>query len=133
VTQRATVAAIACVCAAIDIAHKVNVHAAYHHVRSPYAALAMGAFVVALVVLVPRFPSRTANVGAGIAAGGALGNLVSVLAWSQGVPDPIVWQGATHGIAFNLADLFALVGDALLLCGAAMYALRNREQLRAPA
>ncbi|MFL5965110.1 MAG: signal peptidase II [Gaiellaceae bacterium] len=131
-TQRATVAAIAGACAAIDIAHKVNVHAEYHHVRSPYAALAMGAFVVALVALVPRFPSRTANVGAGIAAGGALGNLLSVLVWSQGVPDPIVWQGATHGVAFNLADLFALLGDALLLCGVAVHALRHRPELRAP-
>jgi lipoprotein signal peptidase len=127
-----TIVALACTCATIDVAHKLLSHADYHHVRSPFAALAMSAFVVALVVLVPYFPSRVAQVGAGIAAGGALGNFLSVLLWSQGVPDPIVWQGATHGIAFNLADVFALVGDMLLLSGVAVHALRHRDELRAP-
>ena len=50
----------------------------------------MGALIAALVLLVPRLPSNAAAVGAGVACGGALGNLVSLLAWSQGVPDPFV-------------------------------------------
>jgi lipoprotein signal peptidase len=66
--------------------------------------------------------------GAGIAAGGALGNLVSALAWRAGVPDPLVLRD----VAFNLADLFVLAGDALLLASAAVYALRNRDRLRQP-
>jgi lipoprotein signal peptidase len=132
VTQRLWVLAIACVCASVDVVHKANARAEFHHARSAYAALGMGLFVVALVVLVPRFPSRAAQVGAGVAAGGALGNLISVLAWSQGVPDPLVWQGSTHGVAFNLADVFALAGDALLLSAVAVHALRHRGDLRAP-
>ena len=129
VTHRSLLVLTACACAASDIGYKLGTRADYHHVRSPAAALAMAVFVVALVALVPRFPSRTAQVGAGIAAGGALGNLVSVLAWSQGVPDPIVWEGATRGVAFNLADVFALLGDALLLSAVAVYALRHRGEL----
>jgi lipoprotein signal peptidase len=82
------------------------------------------------VVLVPRIPSKAAALGAGIACGGALGNLVSLLAWSQGVPDPLVLVGPTHALAFNLADLFALAGDALLVSAAVLYGLRHREQLR---
>jgi hypothetical protein len=59
-----------------------------------------------------------------------LGNLVSLLAWSQGVPDPLVVAGATHGLAFNLADLFALLGDALLLSAVVVYGVRQRGKLR---
>ena len=93
----------------------------------------MAGLVAALVVLVPRIPSNAAALGAGIACGGALGNLVSLLAWSQGVPDPLVLAGETHGLAFNLADLFALAGDALLLSAAVVHGVRHRETLREPA
>ena len=91
----------------------------------------MGALIVSLVLLVPRLPSNSAALGAGIACGGALGNLVSVLAWAQGVPDPIVVIGSTHGLAFNLADLFAVAGDALLLSAVILYGMHRRAHLRA--
>jgi lipoprotein signal peptidase len=90
----------------------------------------MAALIATLVVLVPRLPSTTAAVGAGVACGGALGNLVSLLAWSQGVPDPFVVAGATHGLAFNLADLFAVSGDALLLSAVILYGMQQRARLR---
>jgi len=93
----------------------------------------MGALIVALVVLVPRLPSNAAAIGAGIACGGALGNLVSLLAWSQGVPDPLVVTGATHGLAFNLADVFAVGGDSILLSVVILLGLRRRAALREPA
>ena len=89
----------------------------------------MGILVAALVVLVPRISSNAAAIGAGIACGGALGNLVSVFAWSQGVPDPLVVAGDTHGLAFNLADLFALSGDVLLISAAVVHGMRHRESL----
>ncbi len=89
----------------------------------------MAAAVVALVVLVPRLPSDAASVGAGIAAGGALGNLVSLLSSSDGVPDPLVVTHSGLVVAFNLADVFALAGDALLLSAAVVHALRNRPAL----
>lgn len=89
----------------------------------------MASLIAALVVLVPRISSNAAAIGAGIACGGALGNLVSLLAWSQGVPDPLVLAGETQELAFNLADLFALTGDALLLSAAALHGVRHRERL----
>jgi lipoprotein signal peptidase len=81
---------------------------------------------------VPRLPSNIAAIGAGVACGGALGNLVSVLAWTQGVPDPFVVTGATHGLAFNLADLFAVSGDTVLLSVVVLLGLQRRATLREP-
>jgi lipoprotein signal peptidase len=118
--------------AAIDLVHKSLTYAEFHHARTPYVTLLMGALITALVVLVPRLPSNVAAVGAGIACGGALGNLVSLLAWSQGVPDPFVIAGATHGLAFNLADLFAVSGDSVLLSVVILLGLQRRAALREP-
>ena len=113
--RRVLLVTTALVFAAIDLVHKSFAYAEFHHARTPYVTLIMGALIAALVILVPRLPSNLAAVGAGAACGGALGNLVSLLAWGQGVPDPFVIAGATHGLAFNLADLFAVGGDSLLL------------------
>jgi hypothetical protein len=118
-----------CAVAAIDLGHKAAVSAPYHHLRSGGIVVVAGIVIVALAALVPRLPSAAASLGAGLAAGGALGNLVSVLAWSEGVPDPLVVAGARYGVAFNLADVFALVGDAILLSAAGLYGLRNRARL----
>ncbi len=128
--RRALLVSTALVFAAIDLLHKTFTPTAVHHARSQATALVMAGVIAALVVLVPRIPSKAAALGAGIACGGALGNLVSLLAWSQGVPDPLVLVGPTHALAFNLADLFALAGDALLVSAAVLFGLRHREQLR---
>jgi len=130
VRSRITPVVTAVAFASVDLGHKLMTRADYHHVRSPFAVLAMAVVIIGLVTLVPRVPSRAALLGAGIAAGGALGNLLSVLVWSQGVPDPFVVEGTRQGIAFNLADLFAVGGDALLLSAVLVYGLRHREQLR---
>ena len=131
-TRRAIIICTALVFAAIDLIHKSLTSAEFHHARTPYVTLVMGALIVSLVVLVPRLPSNVAAVGAGIACGGALGNLVSLLAWAQGVPDPFVIVGATHGLAFNLADLFAVSGDSLLLSAVVLLGLQRRAALREP-
>lgn len=121
----------ALVFASIDLLHKAFVTADIHHARTPYVTLVMAVLIASLVILVPRLPSNAAAVGAGVACGGALGNLVSLLAWAQGVPDPIVVVGATHGLAFNLADLFAVGGDALLLSAVILHGLHRRAHLHA--
>ena len=131
-TRRAIIICTALAFAGIDLVHKLLTDAEFHHARTPYVTLVMGALIVSLVVLVPRLPSNVAAVGAGIACGGALGNLVSLLAWAQGVPDPFVIVGATHGLAFNLADLFAVGGDALLLSVVVLLGLQRRTALREP-
>lgn len=104
----------------------------YHHERSPLAVLLIAIVVLGLVSLVPRVPSQAAAVGAGIAAGGAIANLVSALAWQGGVPDPLVLGGVGGGVAFNLADVFALSGDAVLLTAALLYATRRRTAMGQP-
>jgi lipoprotein signal peptidase len=93
------------------------------------AAVLAGALVLAaaLLVLAPRAGSLAVTVGAGIAAGGALATLVAGLAWREGVPNPHV----AGGIAFNLADLAIGCGDALLVGGALLHAVRNRDRLGA--
>lgn len=131
-TRRAIIVCTALAFAAIDLMHKALTPAEYHHARTPYVTLLMGALIATLVLLVPRLPSNIAAVGAGVACGGALGNLVSVLAWAQGVPDPFVVTGATHGLAFNLADLFAVGGDTVLLSVVVLLGLQRRTALREP-
>jgi lipoprotein signal peptidase len=130
--RRAILICTALVFAAIDLVHKSLTYAEFHHARTPYVTLVMAALIAALVVLVPRLPSNVAAIGAGIACGGALGNLVSLLAWAQGVPDPFVVAGATHGLAFNLADLFAVGGDSVLLSVVILLGLQRRAALREP-
>jgi lipoprotein signal peptidase len=130
--RRALLICTALVFAAIDLVHKTLTYAQFHHARTPYVTLVMGALIAALVVLVPRLPSNVAAIGAGIACGGALGNLVSLLAWTQGVPDPFVVAGATHGLAFNLADLFAVGGDSVLLSVVILLGLQRRAALHEP-
>jgi lipoprotein signal peptidase len=128
--RRRTLILVAVACATIDVTHKLVVHADSHHVRSPYIALAMLAVIVGLVSFVPRVPSRAAVLGAAVAVGGALGNLLSLFIWgARGVPDPLVLQGATDGIAFNLADVFAVAGDLVMIAAVTLHGLRQRRVL----
>ena len=128
--RRTLLVCIAVSFAAIDLVHKSFASADFHHARTPLVALIMGALIAALVILVPRVPSNAAAIGAGIACGGALGNLISLLVWSQGVPDPLVVAGTLRGLAFNLADVFAIAGDALLLRAVVLHGIRHRSGLR---
>jgi lipoprotein signal peptidase len=129
-TRRTLLVCIAVSFAAIDLVHKSFASTDFHHARTAFVALGMGAVIAALVILVPRVPSNAAALGAGIACGGALGNLISLLVWSQGVPDPLVVAGTRQGLAFNLADLFAIAGDMLLLSAVVLYGVRHCSNLR---
>jgi lipoprotein signal peptidase len=129
--RRAVLGGTAVSFASVDLVHKSLAGAEYHHARTPLTAIVIGAVIVGLVVVVPRISSNVAAIGAGIACGGALGNLVSLLAGRQGVPDPLV-IGRTTGLAFNLADLFAVLGDMLLLSAVAVHGVRHRHGLHEP-
>ncbi len=52
------------------------------------------------------------------------------MTWSEGVPDPLVLAGPTYEVAFNLADVFALCGDAMLLSAVILHGVHHRAQLR---
>jgi lipoprotein signal peptidase len=123
--RRRTLVLLAVAFASVDLTHKFVVPADYHHVRSPYVAFLMVGVIAGLVAFVPRVPSRAALLGASVAVGGALGNLCSLFIWGgRGVPDPLVVQGATMGLAFNLADVFAVVGGTVMIAGIIIHALR---------
>jgi hypothetical protein len=100
----------------------------YGHPRGPAYDGVAAALALAVVLLVPRVPSRGLAAAGGVAAAGALGNLVSALAWRGGVPNPIV----AGDVAFNIADLCAASGAVALVVGAAVFALRNPALLRQP-
>jgi lipoprotein signal peptidase len=119
--------AVAAVLTALDLAEKVS-RPVYGHPRSLLYVVAGTAAVLALVVLVPRVPSLALSICAGVAAAGALGNVVSAVVWRSGVPNPIV----VGDIAFNVADVCAVFGAVGLVGGAALFALRHPALLRQP-
>ena len=125
--RRAFAAASAAVVVAVDLAHEALTPTPFHHARSPAVFVLAAAIAAALLALAPRIPSLGVALGAGIASGGALGTLVSGLAWS-GVPDPFV----RGGIAFNVSDLAIALGDALLLAAALLHAWTHRRELTQP-
>jgi len=130
--RRLLTLATAAVFGAVDLAQKAAAGDAVRHDRSPAALVLMAAVVAGLVLVVPLVPWTPVALGAGIAAGGALGNVVSLLVWNGGIPDPLVVRAAGGGLAFNLADVFVLTGDALLLAAAVLYGLRHPAHLRLP-
>ena len=122
-----TIALVAAPLVLLDLLQKAS-EPVYGHPRSLGYAVLAGLLCAAIFVLVPRAASRGLAVAGGVAAAGALGNLVSVLVWRGGVPNPIV----DGGIAFNLADVFVLAGAVALVVGAVLHALRNPSLLRQP-
>lgn len=127
--RRRLAVAVALACAGLDLLVKGSLESVLRNERPMGMVALSGALAVAAVTIVPRFPSLVVAVAAGIAAGGALGNAVSALSWSGGVPDPLVFSSGTTAIAFNLADVFALGGTALMLAAAAAYVLRHPGSL----
>src|SRR5207342_3335100 len=102
----------------------------FHH-RSPgwvilSMALLIGAVLLALV------PSRLVAVAAGVMSGGALGNLVSARWDGNWVPNPLVIGHSGHGFAFNLADVFLMLGNLLLMTALIVFTVHHRERLAPP-
>jgi len=126
--RRAVAVVAALVVVAAALTHELLAPTPFHHARAPAVFVLAAAIAVALLVLAPRVPSLGVALGAGIAAGGALGTLVSGLAWN-GVPDPLVHGG----IAFNVSDLAIALGDVLLLAAALSHAWAHRHELSRPA
>ncbi len=113
---------------ALDLTEEALTPTPFHHPRAPEALLLMGVLALAVLAAVPRAPCLALSLAGGVAAGGALGNVVSALAWRAGVPDPLV-----HGrYAFNLADVALVLGDAALLTTALVVAWDQRRRLRLP-
>lgn len=64
-------------------------------------------------------------------AGGLVGNLVSALTHDGRISDPFLLGGAAHGIAFNPADVFFVLGLSGLVCASIQRvacATRSRQE-----
>jgi MFS superfamily sulfate permease-like transporter len=125
--RRALAAGAALVVLAADLVHETFAPTQFHHVRPAGVFVLAILIAAALLTLAPRIPSPGVALGAGIAAGGALGTAVSGFGWN-GVPDPLVGGG----IAFNLSDIAIGGGDVLLIASVLMYAWTHRSTLREP-
>jgi lipoprotein signal peptidase len=103
---------------------------AFHHRSYGWVALSIavlvGAFFLTLV------PSRAVAVAAGIMSAGAIGNLVSARLDGNRVPNPLVIGDYQRGIAFNLGDVFFLIGNMLLMTALIVMLVRRRDRLAPP-
>ena len=125
--------AVGTLLAVADLAVKaaVTTPAANYHTRSG-AWVALVLAVVAGCLALARVPSTGIALAAGVTAGGAAANLVSFAVSGRSVENPLVVGGATAGVAFNLADVFALTGILLLMVTTSVSSIRNRERQRPP-
>jgi hypothetical protein len=124
------VIAPAALLACADLIVKATVHTpwwAFHHRSNAWVVLSMILLVAA--GLLAFVPSRLAAVAAGMMAGGALGNLLSARWDGNWVPNPLVIGGYGYGVAFNLADVFFIVGNVALMTALIVVALHHREQV----
>jgi Signal peptidase (SPase) II len=127
------ISAPAVVLASVDLVVKAKVPTeswAFHHRSQAWVVLSLvvllGAFSLMLV------PSRAVALAAGVMSGGAIGNLVSARMDGNWVPNPLVIGSYQRGIAFNLADVFFLVGLMLLMATVIVVIVRRRDQLAPP-
>jgi hypothetical protein len=84
-----------------------------------------------LVAALPlaRLPSTSVTIAAGIFNGGVLGNVLSASDDHLVVPNPILIGSQVNGVAFNLADLFILSGNLMLMATLTVLVIRNRHRL----
>jgi hypothetical protein len=96
-----------------------------YHQRS-FGWLLLSFSLLAGMVVLTRIPSLLVAPAAGVLAGGLLGNSLSA-AWNgMEVPNPLVLVSGHGLIAFNLADIWALVGTLLLVLVIGVWLIRNR-------
>lgn len=113
--------------AGLDLSHKATVDATYLHPRSAaYVGVVLGLAALWSAAILATCSALIALAG-GVVLGGALGNLVSLALW-RGVPNPI----ELDQVAFNLADVFVVLGFATTAAATVTFAGRNRHRLREP-
>lgn len=98
------------------------------HQRSLLWAI-LSLLVLLAAVLLSRVPSDGVTLGAGVLAGGVLGNLISAGTDHLVVPDPLLVSTHDGGFAFNLADASILAGNLMLVVALSLLVIRNRHRL----
>jgi len=127
------VLALAALLSAADLAHKASAQTppwAFHTRSTAWVALSLA--LLGAVVALTRVPSYLVAVAAGIFAGGVLGNLMSGLLNGLAVPDPLILTTGGGFVAFNLADVFVLIGIMSLTAALVVTMIRHRDSLRPP-
>jgi lipoprotein signal peptidase len=89
----------------------------------------LSAVVLLASVTLSRVPSTGVTLGAGILAGGVLGNLISAGTDHLMVPDPLFLSTHAGGFAFNLADTCILGGNLMLIVALSRIVISNRHRL----
>jgi Signal peptidase (SPase) II len=119
--------------AAVDLAVKTGLPTSpwLLHERS-IGWVVLSAALVAGCLALARVPSRFVAVAAGLSAAGALGNLISAMGHEGAVPDPLLLGGAANGVAFNLADVFVVLGLLGLVPALVATSVQNRRSLIPP-
>ena len=120
-------AATAMLLAAVDLVHKGASGTEQLHERSWIYAVLVIALTAAWMAAILATRSFSLALGGGVVAGGALGNLASLAFW-HGVPNPIVGER----IAFNLADVFVVVGFVFVAVAVLALAASRRDRLGEP-
>jgi lipoprotein signal peptidase len=100
------------------------------HPRSPlWAALCL--LILLGLVAVLRIPARLVPQASGLLAAGVAGNALSAVFNGFDVPNPLVFEGDTTLVAYNLADIWAVLGIASLMTVLAVWMIRNRHLFEA--
>jgi prepilin signal peptidase PulO-like enzyme (type II secretory pathway) len=118
--------------AAADLIVKASVPTAgwaFHHRSDAWVALSIVLLVGALGLI--AVPSRAVALAGGVMCGGVIGNLVSARWEGNRVPNPLVIGHYGHGVAFNLADVFFLLGNLMLMAALIAVVFNNRDRLPA--
>jgi hypothetical protein len=115
--------------ATVDLVVKASVHTEpwnFHQRTGAWVVLSL--VLVAAVGGLTALPSRAVALFAGVLNAGGLGNLVSAAQHRLVVPNPFV----LGQIAFNLADVFVVVGVLGLVASIGQVAIRHRDYLLPP-
>jgi lipoprotein signal peptidase len=126
------VVAPAAALASVDLVVKAMVPTAswaFHHRSGAWIALCVALLVGAAFLCV--VPSASVSLAGGVMSAGVIGNLVSARADGNWVPNPLTVSVGHYLIAFNLADVFFLLGNLLLMVTLATEVVRHRDRLPA--
>jgi lipoprotein signal peptidase len=122
------IAVPAAVLASVDLVVKLKVPTeswAYHRRSDEWVALSVGVLLGAFSLALVR--SSAVALAAGVMCGGVIGNLVSARADGNWVPNPLVIANYDRILAFNLADVFFVVGELSLMATLMIVAMRSHQ------
>jgi lipoprotein signal peptidase len=123
------VVAPAAALASVDLVVKATVPTAawaFHHRSGAWIALSLALLVGAAFLSV--VPSPSVALAAGVMSAGVIGNLVSARADGNWVPNPLTISHGGFTAAFNLADVFFLLGNLLLMTTLMAEVVRHRDR-----